>query len=564
MGHVPSRDLITRHFVVDVETARGNVDTIVAVGMCSQNLPKVDDDLFQKFMDVRCDAPILYWYCFPRHLERGELPPVPPAVDVYFKTVVEAQQVIDRNLSPSQYTPMPIMLVRIADQYVAAAKEGQVNFTDAAVIGYVGCRGFSSGGALHDESAVGVFLGKQFYNEAKSVAMLSIACRCYDHFYKKASADGSQTPWPQTILIGTNVKNVPSLRLMQKVFQTYVHDLIPSPGSTGSSGVEGREDYAVAIHGDQFQVTVRSKLANQVFQRFLKELNFRGEAPNGTPLYSLRTSDLRKRNGSAKFPPLDQAIEAAKATWRESNDPVTRGGARYAGFRLQLPETTDNAGSVSLGSSQSDSLTQFPAPHPGSWSHSASTPRSSPITQFHGSSLSSYPTYGTAPGPTSPAITTTAPMPGFPARRLPESPVLPNQQMMWSVQMAPYNTVPFSTSEPHVQIAFTRPAGNIAHVSGIADSLVLIPLNTPVFICGPQRHWLAVYWNQAQTPVRQSQYPVQQQGPREFVCFETTAPCRTYADDGKEYYTSAELPYVFVERGRVLFRNGAQPIPFTL
>ena len=175
MGHVPSHEAVKQHFYVDVKMARAGWEHLVAVALTKHNFPSKDDPLFRKFLAVRSEPNVRYWYCNPQ--QPGDpntvMPDAPDAEAIYQKYVVDATDVVDLNLPPSQWIPIPIVMFRIE-------KKGETLLTadNCTVVGYFGVRHFGANGVIGTDAQLGLFLGAKFQNEAKAMALVQVAAKC--------------------------------------------------------------------------------------------------------------------------------------------------------------------------------------------------------------------------------------------------------------------------------------------------------------------------------------------------------------------------------------------------
>ena len=219
MGHSSSSAICDKKaLVVDLASAKG-AERLAAVALTKTNVPSTQCYLFSSLHKVRCEESVHHW--FQAEHTRDSLPPAPSPQSVYDQLVVDSQ---------CWSGPVPIAVLRLKGKLVEdggpAVLLGAIQDSeDYDVVGYVACRPRSpteatSGLALSDGvHFVEFFMTKVFQNEAKSLSLLEIACKCFTK-YGRSHTGGSgkgSICWPSAIAFSTMKSNLPHLRLAQKV-----------------------------------------------------------------------------------------------------------------------------------------------------------------------------------------------------------------------------------------------------------------------------------------------------------------------------------------------------------
>ena len=507
MGHVPSKELSKKHFVADIGTTRGHVDTVAAVALTQDNFKNADDPLFQQFVAVRSDAPVLYWYCVPDGCDRGELPPTPSAEETYSKRVIDAQDVVDTQPHHDSFVPLPVMIVRLADEHRKKAYEGEVNLEGAVVVGYVGCRQFGQKGSVYEHGIIGIFLSKQFFNDAKSIAMLCIACKCYEYFSKAAGCESAN--WPKDVGFATYQDNLPCLRLIQKIYQCYVFD------PTGTDiRVEG--DFKITYPDNRIKVRAKGWLIKHTCERLASQVQWHEGTDGSAGRFSMKAQIL-EADPNALLPDLDRVVEHAKAQWRQANEPVIRTQLKSESRRrksLVSNSSIDSNPMVRKSSTHSDGLTVAASVTSAVTSPSGSTtgvvrPSVSPpeaavrVPDDRAPQCSTSNTHSTTIRPILPTpqeATAASPKPtvaGVATAMRPQTqPFTNGHHGAGTVHTAAPSHLPHSTTAP-VQ---PRPDNTGVPAVPVPSAVPLpyslfIGANMPVFVTDPRRQCIAVYWN---------------------------------------------------------------------
>jgi hypothetical protein len=317
MGHVPSRELSAKPFQADLQTAKGHVDRLLAVALTRENFKDANDPLFQQFVALRCDPSVLHWFNVQNTENRTELPPAPSAEYLYKKHVAEVSDMIDKGVPPSEYFPIPIALFRqnmaskgqiqhpaIGGGAVAGAtgptmQDIIASGDEVQIVGYLGCRGPN-----HRVPVLSVFLAKSFWNEAKSISIFQIGCKCYEHF---AALAGLSSPlWPTKLKARALDTNLPTLRLIQKICREYQDTIVP--GQT-----------AQVVHADnRVELTAPPETISGICDALSKTVA--SETYPGTSVH--RRFRIRTQGTAvavSETTPFDDIVEEAKTRWSESN-----------------------------------------------------------------------------------------------------------------------------------------------------------------------------------------------------------------------------------------------------
>jgi len=316
MGHAPSSECCNHEpFVVDFESKGKGHERLAAIALTKANLNGMNSPIFQGFYAARCDESVRHWYC--SDADRTTIKPAPAASQVFQKFVEEATAYVEatENADPTEFTPLPIALIKLPqDAVIYHPENGQLLTTlellgtnpTFEVVGYFGCRHFSGSGKVEEAGVIGMFLSKTFNNEAKSVAILEIACRCYKHFM--AMYGLVDTPWPKEIHFDTLDSNMPCLRLMQKLLVSSKQQAI------------SEEDELIVRH-DTNEQRLKVVAKGSVVAKFAEHLASQVTTTDSIT-FTLKTRPVEPAPSSVVHDKLDEVIVLAKKKWTEANRPV--------------------------------------------------------------------------------------------------------------------------------------------------------------------------------------------------------------------------------------------------
>ena len=327
MGHVPSRELSKENFIVDIKSKKSGLERLVAIALTTDNFPSPNDPLFKKFVEVRNEVSVRYWYCNPDVTKTEVIPDEVDALACYAKYVVDATKIVELDLPKERWIPIPIVLVRLHQPDVVVP-DGY----NCDVVGYAGMRQFGADGRIGDEAIVGVFLGNKYHHEAKSLAIIEIGCKCYEYFCLKAGFTPNAIPWPTKYSHTSTLTNLPSLHMLQKVYflaTDALQQLFPA----------GEPEQHKQVVDDMItsdNVRVKVKIASSdVIREGSKILcarisEKRGRAPGDPMVFFMRPEGL-----PSTIPPVNpflavvnELTNAAKEKWSDSNAVIRRARER--------------------------------------------------------------------------------------------------------------------------------------------------------------------------------------------------------------------------------------------
>ena len=309
MGHVPSSGACNNcPFIVDLETVKG-AECLVAMALTQENIGNIDSPMFQKFYAARCEESVHHW--FKACPERTVIPPPPSVESVYTEFVLEPSAHIAKiDGSPAaEFLPIPIVLLRSRrslDKSISVQRITQ-DCDNFDIVGYFGCRHFDSDGGQQRLGTVGMFLTRAFHNEAKSVSIIEIACKCYAHFSTALGA--VKVPWPRELTLATLDSNLPTLRLLQKLLRSMAPDL----RDTVIAETEVRRDVSDA----RLHCTLRNAAAIAAFCDMMAE-----RVTLVSNHHVLHTKPIEPTPVGSMHPVLDAIVSEAKAKWKDHNRPV--------------------------------------------------------------------------------------------------------------------------------------------------------------------------------------------------------------------------------------------------
>lgn len=369
MGHAPSSECCNHEpFVVDFESKGKGHERLAAIALTRHNLTDLKSPFFQGLYAARSDESVRHWYCSTK--DRSQINPAPKAEDVFKKFVQEATEYVEaaEAADPSEFTPLPIALIKLPqDAVIFHPENGQLLTTlellgtnpTFEVVGYFGCRHFSAGAQLSQAGTIGMFLSKTFNNEAKSVAILEIACRCYKHYMNMYGMD--HTPWPSEIHFDTLDSNMPCLRLMQKLLV-----------SSQQQGISSEEEELVVTH-DVAEERLRVVAKGSVVAKFAEHLAAQVTTADSIT-FSLKTRPVEPAPVSVVHSKLDEVITLAKKKWTEANRPVVEA---YTAAKLARSSAAAETSSVVSTATKSSAN---PAPFPTALVAPAPVAPSTPTT----------------------------------------------------------------------------------------------------------------------------------------------------------------------------------------
>ena len=310
MGHVPSSEICNKFpFIVDLESVKG-AERLAAIALTVENVGPIDSPLFAKFYAARCEESVRHWYkACP---DRTAIPTPPTPEEVYSQFIAEPSAYVAKNVDrrSEKFTPVPIVLLRLRGPLVqkwSPTLDEICAADNCDVVGYFGCRHFDTKGNVKTMGTVAMFLTKAFHNEAKSVSIIEVACKCYAHFC--ASLGATKTAWPQEMTVATLDTNLPCLRLMQKLLSSM-------PAELRKSAIND-----TVVHHDvsdcRFHSTVRNAAIIAAFGNMMAER----VTQVGTH-HVLRTKAVEPAPAGSVHPTLDGIVSHAKTHWKESNRPV--------------------------------------------------------------------------------------------------------------------------------------------------------------------------------------------------------------------------------------------------
>jgi len=371
MGHAPSSECCNNEpFVVDLESKGKGFERLAAIALTEENMTSIKSSLFQGLYAARCDESVRHWYCAPK--DRSTIPQAPAKEFIYERFVQQASEYVqaaeEDNTDPSDFTPLPIVLIKLPqDAVVYHPENGQLLTTlellgtnpTFEVMGYFGCRHFGAKGEVDSYGTIGMFLAKTFNNEAKSVSILEIACRCYQHFM--AMYGMTHTPWPKEIHFETLDSNMPCLRLMQK--------LLVSSQQALCDGVEIPEE-SLSVQHDLEAERLKVIARGDVVAKFAEHLAAQVTTQDSVT-FNLHTRPVEPCPAAVVHPKLDEVILGAKKKWSAANKPVVEAyaqqkQARQAAAQQQATDAVSNAAAATrrraASSQHQHQQTQAPFP----------------------------------------------------------------------------------------------------------------------------------------------------------------------------------------------------------
>jgi hypothetical protein len=333
MGHVPSAELCVKPLMVDLLSSKNQSERLACVALTRHNFPSADDPLFAKFCAVRSENPVRHWYCRPASSDPMELPDAPTPKELYHRMVEAASLVVDKKLKPSQFTPLPVMLAKMDDPTTHELPNG----SNCSVVGYFGLRCFNLAGEVGEEGVMGIFLSTKFYNEAKSICCIQIACKCYQYFSAIAAGvdPGSpdlHTPWPLKMRYDTIQSNLPCLRLTQKL-----HALVEAHDIRTENALEIIKEGNRVFFKAWGEVFIRG--AELLAGRILPE----EDPETGETRLVLRPETVPNPQPTDKVAELAQLIANAKERWSDANAAVVKRQLQQSRATRRKPLDNENS-----------------------------------------------------------------------------------------------------------------------------------------------------------------------------------------------------------------------------
>ena len=345
MGQIPSRFAVEEPFYVDVKSAKTGWESLAALALTKHNFPSKEDPLFRKFLAVRSEPNIRYWFCNSE--QPGDpcatVPDPPSAHEAYAEYVEGATAVVEQDLMPKDWVPIPILLFRLDK------KDDKVPKADnCTCIGYFGIRSFDQEGrVIPNKGNLEIFLASGFQNESRALGIIQIAAKCYQRFSNYRGV--RKVPWPRHILHRVPALNLPSLRLMQKFYY------ITAPfyqRSAEDADIEGDLCSMVQVQNGYITVCMcGSKIGDAAMFLCDKVPQKKGRKPGDPLVHFMRPEGLPAVPGvNNLLKIINDTVALAKDRWSDVNAIVLR---QYA---IEREDASAHSSDVSVDLSTSDGL----------------------------------------------------------------------------------------------------------------------------------------------------------------------------------------------------------------